>query len=438
MLLATIAKDKVEDLSKQDVFYSIYPRNTAYREMKVYHQLNRLGNLLWKFFAVRELESNPLEQELYTIKYANRIGQDRLFRQRAKAMINELNQEGVLDTEQSLIAYQLNQLVAYRTQEDVFNRAYHLQAMNNHLDAFYFERKLLFGYQYLVNITQRSAAYEATFIDELLILVEEHEEHFKRLKGVEFYYRGVKTLTEQDNTEHYEFLKSLLEQYEELPRGVAMNIYGFCTNYCIRGISKGVPEYSRELFTIYQLGIEGELVYSNGWISEWDYRNILTLGCALGEYEWTETFLESHYERLNESVRDNAYHYCKALYLYTRLRYEESTNYLLQVSFTNSRYHLQGMLLRLRISYDQNEYTLFLNDAETLRLYVLRSPNMSASDKRAYSNFIRFAKKLVLIQESRPYARADTTRKQLELLKEKIEQNDNVINRAWLLQACAF
>lgn len=438
LLLRTIAESKIDDLSKQEVFYCIYPRNMAYEEMKVYHQLNRLGKLLRRFFAVSELESNPLEQELYTIRYANRVGQDRLFRQRAKALTKKLMGKKILAAEQSLVGHQLNQLIAYRNQEDVYNRAYHLQAMNDHLDAFYFERKLLSGYQYSVNVTQGFANYEITFLDQLLKLVEGHEEYFQKLRGVQFYYRGIKTIIEQDDSQHYIALKPLLEQNGQLPRGMLMNIYGFCTNYCIRRISVGISAYRRELFEIYRLGIEEELIYSNGWISEWNYRNILTLSCALREYEWAENFLEGHYEKLNNSIRDNVYNYCKALFWYTMHWYDKSMDYLIKVSFTDTSYHLRGVILQLRISYDQGEYDFFLNDAETLRLYVLRNRNMSSGDKRAYSNFVRFAKKLVLIQESRPYVKDETTRQKLELLKGEVADIENVINRTWLLQECEF
>ena len=61
---------------------------------------------------------------------------------------------------------------------------------------------------------------------------------------------------------------------------------------------------------------------------------------------------------------------------------------------------------------------------------------MTTDQKKGYTNFLRFAKKLVLLKhQSATYTRK-TLKEKVETLAQKIQDTNNVINKYWLLEEC--
>jgi hypothetical protein len=92
--------------------------------------------------------------------------------------------------------------------------------------------------------------------------------------------------------------------------------------------------------------------------------------------------------------------------------------------------------LILRTYYALKDTEALLSLIETFRIYVIRNRKMTVEQKRGYTNFLRFAKKLVLIKHSAStYTKKDYAKEIIEL-KEKIDGTENVINRYWLTEQC--
>ncbi|MEM6769760.1 MAG: hypothetical protein AAF597_04160, partial [Bacteroidota bacterium] len=197
-------------------------------------------------------------------------------------------------------------------------------------------------------------------------------------------------------------------------------------------IMSGHADYRLKLFELYQRGLKTGIIYDKGEISEWDYKNIVTLGSANGEYEWTENFMEENRSKLPERERDNAYALNKANYLYSRKRYDEASRLLFTVSDSDVKVHLARVLLEVRIAYDQHDQESALNLLENLRLYVLRNRNVSTKDKKGYNNFIRFTKQLVNLKHQRDFMAKEAYTKKMATLKEAVLTADSVYAKAWL------
>ncbi|NBC08183.1 MAG: hypothetical protein GVY26_13400, partial [Bacteroidetes bacterium] len=109
---------------------------------------------------------------------------------------------------------------------------------------------------------------------------------------------------------------------------------------------------------------------------------------------------------------------------------------LLVVQFTDVKYHLSTTFLLLRTYYALKDTEALLSLIETFRIYVIRNRKMTVEQKRGYTNFLRFAKKLVLVKhQASTYSKKDYV-KELEELRGKIDDTENVINRYWLLEEC--
>jgi hypothetical protein len=279
--------------------------------------------------------------------------------------------------------------------------------------------------------------YDYGFLDELLNYIENNWSFFEAERGVVLYYNILMSLRDEENPVYYEHLKELLNtQLKHFSRVEVNDLYGFSYNYCIRQINLGNSDYQRELFELYQEGVKKELLINNGILSEWDYKNVVTLGCKLQEFNWTESFINDYKENLPASKRENAYKYNLANLYYNKKQYDEALKNLLLVEFTDVKYHLATTFLLLRTHYALKDTEALLSLIETFRIYVIRNKKMTTDQKRGYTNFLRFAKKLVLLKHQASTFTRKSLMEKVESLAQKIQQTNNVINKYWLLEEC--
>ena len=90
----------------------------------------------------------------------------------------------------------------------------------------------------------------------------------------------------------------------------------------------------------------------------------------------------------------------------------------------------------MRTYYALKDTEALLSLIETFRIYVMRNRKMTTEQKRGYTNFLRFAKKLVLLKHHGSTYSKKVLDEKIDKLVEKINATENVINRQWLLSEC--
>lgn len=57
----------------------------------------------------------------------------------------------------------------------------------------------------------------------------------------------------------------------------------------------------------------------DGYLSPWTYKNIVIAALRAGEFEWTEQFIKSYKNKLNEKFRINAFNYNMGYLLFLKV-----------------------------------------------------------------------------------------------------------------------
>ena len=424
-------------LNKEKVFKKLYPK-LSYNEQKLYNTMSYLLKLYHRFLAYQYVEQKPFWEQLYTIEQAYLKHQFDLFKNRANQLNKALDKYPVRNSHIHYVKYRLNHLLgAYETGNINRSDSTYFQSMIDHLDFYYTSEKLkrtctLVG-QMLVMNTQ----YDFRFLDNLLEYVEKNWSHYKTEPSIAAFYNILMMLREKDNEAYYHQIKAMLgDTINHLFPEEVHELYNFAFNYCIQQIGKGDNRYQRELFQLYQQGLENGALLNNDILSEWDYKNIATLGSALKEFEWTKAFLEKYKEKLPKNNRENAYNYSLARFYYGQKMYKETFATLLHVQFTEVVYHTGATELLIRSYYELEDYEALLSLLETFRIYIIRNKKMTTANKKGYTNYCRFAKKLVLLKNSRiTYTKQDYLEKMTSLYK-KVSETPNIINKQWLEREC--
>ncbi|MCG8326707.1 MAG: hypothetical protein MI974_03425 [Chitinophagales bacterium] len=429
---------QAKKLEKEKVYKSLYPKSD-YDEQQLYNVMSYLKKLFHRFLAQQYFEESPHLEQLYTLEASYRNHQYDVMTNRSKQLKKKLEKGHSKDANFFYVNYRLNHLLGYYTTQYIDRSdTKSMQSMLDNLEKFYIVEKLRNCAHLVANSIMMNTSYDFRMLESVLHYLEENWEEYSDEKTIILYYSALMSMRPGPTAEHYQRMKLILsEDIQLLSEEDSRDLYNFAYNYCIQQINAGQSEYLQELFLLYKQGLrQGLLLDTKGMISEWNYKNIATLGARLQEFEWTELFLQDYMENLPSQRRENAYNYNLGNLYYNKKMYEEALSALLLVQFTDVKYHLSTTFLLLRTYYALQDTEALLSLIETFRIYVIRNRKMTTDQKRGYTNFLRFAKKLVLLKHhATTYSRQNLETK-LGELRDKIENTDNIINKYWLLDEC--
>lgn len=424
-------------LDKPVVFKKLFPKE-KYDEQRLHNVMSYLKKLYHSFLAFRHFEETPFQGKLCTIEAAYESNQFDLMKNRGKLLEKDLDKHPYKDGHLYYTFYKLNKVMGYYiTMYEDRSKPTQLQGMVDSLDRYYILEKLRHSCHILANTMMLNTAYNFHFLKELLEYIKKNWEEYEHDTPIVLYYTIYRSLEQQDNPAAYQRLKYMLaNEISLLSKDEQGDLYSFAINYCISRINQGDRDFQRELFQLYKQGLKSGLILDRGILSEWNYKNITALGCSLKEFEWTEDFIQTYKEKLLVERQENAYNYNLAHLYYNKKLYNEALSVLLLVQFTDVKYHLNTTFLLLRTYYALKDTEALLALIETFRIYVMRNKKMTTEQKKGYTNFLRFAKKLVLLKhQAAAYTRSGLHEK-LDNLHTKISQTRNVINKFWLLEEC--
>jgi hypothetical protein len=425
------------NLKKEKVFSKLFP-GEQFEEQPLHNVMSYLKKLFYRFLSIKHLEEQDFLEPLFTLEAAYENNQFDLLKNRGKQVEKNLKKNQFQNNEFFYTQYRLNYLLGYyaaqyedRTKSTLF------QKMLNNLDRFYIVEKLRNSCHLTANMIMLNTNYNFHFLDELLNYIQDNMADFEDDLSIIMYYTILMSLREENNPEHYKKLIDILtNDVSGLSSEDQGDLYSFANNYCIRQINNGHSNYQRELFQLYEQGLKTGLILDNGILSEWNYKNITSLACSLKEFEWAENFIQTYKDTLNAPRRENAYNYNLAHLYYNKKMYNEALSVLLLVQFTDVKYHLNTTFLLLRTYFALKDTEAVLSLIETFRIYVIRNQKMTLELKRGYTNFLKFAKQLVLLKHHASTYPKKKLREKLDTLKTKIGSTKNLINRYWLLEEC--
>lgn len=398
-----------------------------------------LMKLINQFLAVEQLNEESFHQEVLTLKRTKELQRFNLLENRGKRLDSKVAKHKFRDGDTHLAAYEWKSINGYHQGETDRADTREMQAMLNHLDRYYMVEKLRHACKLTANMMMLNTHYEFLFLESVLEYLNSEAGSSLIASGkepsIDCYYHILMSLQEPDDYSHYaRLLYYLGEGFPRLPLEHQRDVYSFASNYCIQRIRSGHAGYRSELMDLYRRGIDTGIIYIKGEISEYDYKNIVTLGSASQEFDWTGRFIEEHRERLPAAKRDNAYALNKANYLYALKRLDEAARLLVTVTDSDIVYHLARVVLEIRIAYDQEDQEYALNLLETFRLYVRRSRKMSTKDKRSYINYTRFTRQLVNLRAQHDFMDKAAYAKKMAALHQTVSEADILVERGWLLR----
>jgi hypothetical protein len=416
-------KDK--DIDKRNLIGSIF-NNPDIKEQKLRYLMSDLTKLVESFLVVKVLETKPVLQNhfLLTALQAKHLS----ILSPAVLDQSRRNQEKYPFLDQ---LFYYNQFMIESDHYEYIATKRNLAVKENltnileNLDHYFLINKLKFSAELINHSNVYAGEINPLLLDEILNYIAQNTEN--QVIGVQIYFTIIQTLNDPDNSAQYYKLKELLENnIESFPIHELNDMFIFARNYCAKQINSGKSEFLNEIFDLYKTLIHNKIIYINGYLSQWDYKNIVAVGLRLNELTWVKSFIKDYKSHVDPEHSINAYNYNLAMYHFYSGDFDKTLELIRDVEFTDVYYHLDCKSLLMKTYIELKEYEALHSLMEAFYVYLRRNKMISEYQRTSYSNFLRLTKKIIRIK----YGEIN---KVIELQTE-IEQTTPMPNKLWLLK----
>lgn len=416
------------DLSKEEIWERIYPdQSFDYDSLrKLQHQLMNLG---FEFLSQMGFEDSTAHQTHFLLQILHRKQMTEFIESTIQSGINKLNRERFRSGN---FYHDLYSIEKYRyvleNMESVRGQKHNIQKLNideidNQLNYFYFAEKLKY---FCLRMSWSKITEMNSNVDMLTELVNRiPNSKYLNIPSIAIYYQIFLTYKEPEIPDHFFELKKLIKKHIHLfPPEDARDIMNSAINYTIQKQNQGHLEFSELNFELWKQALDSETVLINNELSPWAFKNIITLGLRLKEYDWIENFIQTYGSRIPKEYRENAINYNQASLYFYKKNYNKAIPLLQKVQFDEVNYGLGAKSLLLAMFYEQDEQETLNSLIESFKLFVKRNKNIADWRKKTYLQLIQFTKKM--------HENSDDI-KLLAKLKVDI-RNSQAVNKQWLLE----
>ncbi len=374
------------------------------------------------FLAYAKFEKELIKKKLALAEVYRNKKLDRNFLKISKEIAQ------LLDKEENSEGYFYNN---YLLQKEVFRyqstlkrtETFNLQEVTDFFDKAYIIEKLIHGCEMLAHQNLYKIEYKTGLLDDILKFVE--QENFLDTPRIGIYYFLYKITLDKNNTNDFFTLKKYFEAGDSIPPAEIKSAYLIAINFCINQLNMGNKEFVAEVFKLYKSGIERDIFIENGVLSRWTFKNIISAGLSLKEYNWVENFIKNFNQFLKEEFRESFMSYNYAKLYFEKGEYDKALEVFQRSVFNDFLTNIDSKIIQLKIYFEMDEIRLIESLLESMRAYLQRKKVMGYH-KTNYKNIIRYTKKLLKVN---PYSKA-----QIEKLKTEIEATTPLTEKTWLLK----
>lgn len=414
--------EKGEKVSKNAIWSAIYP-DIPFDDKQLRYVASFCHKEIKKWLAFQALQEDAALEALLRGRSYSRLGLSDLLEAEIEQTQKMLEKQPQQNSRLLLHALECWQLKYEAQQSQRRSDIGGLTEMADSLTAWFVAERLRQACAVQLHQQIHNASISQSLLEECLVLAGEAP--FSGLPAVAIYYHSFLALRDSDAA-HFRTLCDWLPKVSAvLGATEGRDVFLIAINFCIRQINRGERQWLNEVLGLYQSGLEQEVFMENGRLSRFTFNNIVLAALGLQNYPWARQFIESYQHYIDPDFREGAVHYNLAMVAYRQQDYPEAMRLLQLISRDDTLQQLDARRMLLRIYFDLREFDALESLLDSFKLYIYRQQELGYH-RELYLNLIRFVKALIQLP---PGDRAARLR-----LREQIESNPSIAERAWLLQ----
>lgn len=411
-------------LEKERAFQAIYP-NKTYSDAEMRQVMHFLLRAVENFLVYNELLKDEVRTQTMLAKVYRKRQLPKQF-QKAIETGREIQQQQPYRNHQYFENEYFLQFEQYTYLSGLGrNTPLNLQEVSDANDMAYLANKLQLSCIMLSHQAVFKTTYQFKVLDELLSFLESNPVLLET-SAIAIYYYQFKAMKNPAEESHYRHLKKeIFENGHLFPKEEMRVIYLLTINYCIGRINADKSDFLKESFDLYKQGLEENIFIENGVLSRFTFRNIVTAGLNLKEFDWVENFIHGYSSHLDDKYKESFIHFNQARLFFEKKSYDKAMKLFAQSDYDDFLMTLNARTMLLKMYYELDEFNALDSLLGSMNTYLQRKKVMGYH-KDNYKNIIQYSKKLLKLTH---YDKA-----QIQKLKQEIEAANPLTERKWLLE----
>ena len=292
---------KPQHLVKEKVFHTLFP-DRPYSDRDFHLLVSYLFKLVEKYLATREFLQDELEVKTQLMKS---------YRQRH---LPGHFQYTVGQLRRALHASEVEDSQYYERQRDIYweeyqmkvatdpSRKLNLEELTRTTEIAFFAQKMrqicLLTAQRSVYTIEDPLTAQLPFFDYL------EAQELTQIPTIGIYFHGYYLLRGEGEATHFPRFKILLfDHSQQFSLTETRELYLLAVNFCVRQVNEGNRGYFREMFELYQRGLELEVLLENGQLSRFTYHNAVASAIQIQSFDWARQMIVEYRDKLEAPSR---------------------------------------------------------------------------------------------------------------------------------------
>lgn len=427
-----IRNGQEKELDKQEVWEVIF-EGKKYSDPKLRKLNSDLLKVFEEFLAQKTFDKNKFLKNNLILRAIRKRKIENLYKSTAASTDRNIEQTYNRSSDyiyarftaekEKLELYSENEILRKRS-KNIENEV-NIEEIATFLDQYYLAEKLkyyvkLLAWKKLITLEQ-----ELSHIDELHAMVNTGK--YNHIPPIIVYSTIAKTQLDPDNLKNYfELKQQVKENIDYFPDDEIRNIYDALLSFCVRRVNKGDLAFQEETLSVYKGALEKETIFSNGYITQVTFNNIVFFALRTGEYDWAEKFVDDYKHRLSDKDRESSVAFSFARIEFYKKNYGKVIEMLQKVELNSAIYTLNAKTILLFSYYELDEFDAMDSFINSFRVFVNREKSISKRRKEQYKALLKYINKVIKLRSN--------DKEGIASLRQEIVDTPGIISKPWLLQ----
>ncbi len=407
---------------KKELFNHLYT-GKGYDPSKISYIFSDLTILLKIFVSIEYDQRATIQAQYEMCKILRELNMDTLYKKEWKKLGQKIEHPKYQNSTTQYYTYKYH-FEAQEQQTLKSRKVYPLlpDAIFN-LEAHFIAESLHFACLNAGPQSDTKVVLSQKFLDEILKKVDAG--NFDDSPAVVIYYYAYQILFNKSEPYFFKLFKWLEENWNLFPLNEIEDIYLSGINFCISKINSGSRDFMKHAFDLYRSGLSHKVFMKDGYLSIYNYKNILRLGLTQKAYEWTESFLYEFKEWLPKEEQENTFNYNLAYFYFQKKEYGKTMGLLRQVKFNDVYNNIDSRRMLLQIYYELEEWSALDSHLDSFQSYVVRQKNIGYH-KTANLNLIKITR---LMMKNFPLSAKSKIQ-----IKKRINNASHLAEKNWVIR----
>lgn len=410
-------------IDRKGIYADLFP-GQPYVDGKLRRVFTYLKRLTESFLIWEHLQAHRLERDFSLLHVLTHRKLDKHFESEWKMLDKRLAAAPLRELTYHHQQIQLH-LARYNTTRERNERsAETLTELGMQIDVHYVVSKLQQAQRALSFERLLKTAVPVSGMEGVLALVEASQ--LDRFPAVAVHLSAYQLLRGHQADHHFRLLRTQIrEQFALFHPDEVRSLVLIALNYCIAQLNAGREDYLREVFDLYRDTLANRTLFDQGKLSPFTYKNIVSSGLKLKEFEWVAGFIVEYRQFLPTEQADAFFEYNQARLQFARGDFKGVVRQLRGFYSRDLFTDLDARITLIKALYELEEQTEVENQLSNFR-QVVRRRELLAYHRQNYLAFRLYLTRLMNLQPMDRTARAE--------LITQVRSEERLVDREWLLE----